>query len=344
MILKVLTIVLVSSSQTGFSISYLYDVTLQILHRFLQFTKQKPIIKVTGFSNASFQALADIFQSLHIYNRHSQFRADLNRKRLSNGWFLYSYLELSSRYGFNPDFHVGECWLENSINNNYNNLKLNFSTTWTAHKCLVPFCEGMMVTDGGFKINRPVCAAKFSVIREYKHSDKKVLTGCTNMPSPDSKFCQHHRTVESPVMLREALTKESRNCLYNFRSRTKQTQLQLPDDELFVVETILDICQKNKAKFLVKWAGFPRSEATWEPEKNIPKFITKYYENSENLGKKLPEPRIKETKKVANGAEIFHYLEWGSETAGEWVADSLFDLDADTVIEDISSCNTRKVQ
>ena len=70
-------------------------------------------------------------------------------------------------------------------------------------------------------------------------------------------------------------------------------------------------------------------------------FYKKLYEDSENLGKALPEPRIKETKKVA---EIYHYLEWGSESSGEWVADSLFDLDADIVIEDVSSCNTRKVQ
>ena len=251
--------ILISSSQTAFSIPYLYDVTLQILH-----------------SNASFQALADIFQSLHIYNKHSQFRADLNRKRLSNGWFLYSYLELSSRYGFNPEFNVGEFWLENSINNNYNRLKLKFSATWAGHKCLVPFCESMMVTDGGFKINRPVCAAKFSVIREYTHSDKRVLTGCTNMPSPDSKFCHHHRSEQSPVILKETLSTESRTCLYNFRSRTKQTQLRLPDDDLFVVESILEVRMKNKTKqFLVQWAGFPRSEATWEPMKNIPHLYNK---------------------------------------------------------------------
>jgi hypothetical protein len=320
--------ILLSSSQTAFSIPYLYDVTLQILH-----------------CNASFQALADIFQSLHVFNKHAKVRADLNRKRLSDGWFLYAFLELTSRFGIQPSFHGGDCWLENAINENYNTLKLNFSAVWANHKCSVAYCEEMMVTDGGMKINRPVCAAKFSVIREYKHSSKKVLTGCTNMPSPESKFCPLHRNVQSPVLLKESLSKESKRRLYEFRSKTKQTQVDLPDDDLYVVESILERKLTNsKNQYLVKWAGFPVSEATWEPETNIPKFITNFYGNSANLGKSLPEPRIKDTKKVANGSEIFHYLEWDGETSGEWIADSLFDLDMDTVIDNnVSSCNTRKV-
>ena len=125
----------------------------------------------------------------------------MNRKRLADGWFLYAYLELSSRYGINPTFHGGPTWLEDSINQNYNPLKEKFSVIWTVHACMVAFCESMMVTDGGMKINRPVCAAKFSVLREFLHSNKKVLTGCTNMPSPESKFCSVHRSEESPVLL-----------------------------------------------------------------------------------------------------------------------------------------------
>ena len=275
--------------------------------------------------------MSDIFQSLHIFNKHAEFRADLNRQRLLDGWFLYAFLELSSRFGSNPTFLGGDNWLEDSINENYNQLKHKFSVSWSNHECEVPFCSSMMVTDGGFKINRPVCSAKFSVIREYKHSNKKVLTGCINMPSPGSKFCPHHLSEDSPVVLKETLTSESRSRLYNFRSRTKQTQLNLPDDDLYVVESILDMKVKKKAKnFLVKWASFPESESTWEPESHIPKFILKYYEDSAHFGKPLPEPRIKHTKKVANGSEIFHYLEWGSESSGEWIADSLFDLDADS--------------
>lgn len=321
---------LVSSSQTAFSISYLYEITLQVLH-----------------SNANFQSLADIYTSLHAYNTHHQFRSDLNRQRVLDAWFLYAYLELSSRYGINPIFNGGETWLEDSINDNFNNLKDKFSVTWTNHRCKVPFCSEMMVTDGGFKINRPVCSAKFSVMREYKHSNKRVLTGCTSMPTPGSKFCSSHQNEDSPVILKENLTSNSRSQLYNFRSRTKQTQLDLPDDDLFVVESILEAKEQKKTKlFLVKWAGFPESESTWEPSRNIPQFISRYYADSSKFGKPLPEPRIKHTKKVSKNSEIFHYLEWGNESSssGEWVSDNLFDLDSDKVIESVSSCNTRKVR
>ena len=105
---------LVSSSQTAFSISYLYEITLQVLH-----------------SNANFQSLADIYTSLHAYNTHHQFRSDLNRQRVLDAWFLYAYLELSSRYGINPIFNGGETWLEDSINDNFNNPKDKFSVPIT---------------------------------------------------------------------------------------------------------------------------------------------------------------------------------------------------------------------
>ena len=109
---------LITSNQTVFSVEYLYEMTLQILH-----------------SNATFLALADIFQALHVFNRHSIARADVNRKRITDAWFLYAFLELSSRYGLNPKFYGGDNWLEDSIIENYNALKLVFSSVHFAHKC-----------------------------------------------------------------------------------------------------------------------------------------------------------------------------------------------------------------
>ena len=214
----------------------------------------------------------------------------------------------------------------------------------SAPKCDVFYCSTIKVTDGGMKINRPVCSAKFSVLSEYKHRNKKVLTGCTSMPAPGSKFCPLHKSAESPVILKEVLSSESKSRLDKFRSKSKQTQLDIPDDDLFIVESILDVKHGKVTKYLVKWSGFPTEEATWEPSGNIPSFILKYFENSSMFGKPLPEPKIKHTKQVSNSAEVFHYLEWGSEGNGEWLADSLFDLDADRVVESVSSCNTRKIK
>ena len=42
---------------------------------------------------------------------------------------------------------------------------------------------------------RQICAAKYSVVRSYRHSDHLVLTGCTRMPGKGSKFCWEHQVV-----------------------------------------------------------------------------------------------------------------------------------------------------
>ena len=42
---------------------------------------------------------------------------------------------------------------------------------------------------------RQICAAKFSLVRSYRHSDHLVLTGCTRMPGKGSKFCYEHKVV-----------------------------------------------------------------------------------------------------------------------------------------------------
>ena len=320
---------LISSSQTAFTVSYLYMTTLLIFH-----------------SNSSFQGLADIYNSFHSFNKHDRYREDLNRKRLCSGWHLYVFLELCSRYGVTPIFKEGEGWLEDSINKNYNQLKFIFSTKWASHSCDVPHCKTMMVTDGGMKINRPVCAAKFSVIREFKFSNKRVLTGCTNMPSSiGGKFCADHMNSETPVLLKESLSKSTQEKLHVSRKRTKKTNLLLPDDEVFTVETILGFKKKDNVDYFhIKWAGFDKSEATWEPRINVPSFILRFYEKPGNFGKPLPKPRIEKTKQVADGSEVFHFLKWGEEDSGEWISECLFELDADSVVEEISTCNTRKIK
>ena len=52
----------------------------------------------------------------------------------------------------------------------------------------------------------------------------------------------------------------------------------------------------DKIVFKVKWLGYP--EASWEQEDRIPGFVRKFYsDDSSRLGSKLPNPRIKHTKK-----------------------------------------------
>ena len=89
---------------------------------------------------------------------------------------------------------------------------------------------------------------------------------------------------------------------------------------------------------MIKWKDFPENEATWESEKNIPKFIKLYYETPQNLGKNLPNPQIKRSKKIGK-MEIYHFLCEG-EIGGQWLSEDIFnDLEKE---EEEKGCNTRK--
>ena len=156
------TTYLISSSETAFAIDYLYEVTLHFLH-----------------SNATFQGLSDIYNQFHNFSRQNLARNNLCDKRLASGFFLYGFLELTSRYGIYPKLSTDKNWIDDALLVHQTHLKKVFSNIWSGnHKCSFEDCEKMMITDGNMKINRKVCAAKFSVVRKFEHSNKTILTGC----------------------------------------------------------------------------------------------------------------------------------------------------------------------
>ena len=95
--------------------------------------------------------------------------------------------------------------------------------------------------------------------------------------------------------------------------------------------------------FKIKWVGYP--DATWEKEDRLPGFIKKYYsDKAERLGMRLPNPRIKHTKKV--GGSDIHLLSWGNESGDEWLHDDFFHYlseDGEILNSNLKvTCNTRK--
>ena len=326
--------ILITSSETAFKIDFLYEISLHILH-----------------SNATFQGLSDVYNQLHNFKRENIMRLNLVAKRLASSFFLYSFLEMTSRCGIFPKMTTEKDWLDESILENYTQLKKVFSNVWSApHECKIENCETMMVSDGGMKINRKLCAAKFSVVRKFQHSDKTVLTGCTAMPSPNSPFCTEHMTEESPVLLAEKITAGTRDKLWNFRCHNQHTNRNLPKDSVFVIETIVNARRRNNdIEYLVKFAGYPSQEACWEPVKNLPSFIVEYYQDKRNHGTPLPAPSIKRTVKIDDNNEVYHHLEWKPVDVVRDIlelkdGETLIDLDQDKLgeMEVVSSCNTRK--
>ena len=129
---------LVTSNETAFSIEFLYESTLHILH-----------------SNSTYQGLSDVYNQFHNFNGENVSRKFLNPKRLASAYFLYSFLEMSERCKLRPKMNVSKNWLDDAILENYTTLKTAFSNVWcAAHKCKIEICEGMMIMYGGIKINR----------------------------------------------------------------------------------------------------------------------------------------------------------------------------------------------
>ena len=207
---------IVTSTETAFSLDFLYEQKLHMMH-----------------SNATFQGLSDTYNDFQNFKDSKLKRKDLNRKRLSDAFFLYGLLEYSYRAGFTPLFKTSKNWLDEALKEYGPKIKELFAKEWTGnHLCEVENCETVMISDGGMKIDRPVCAQKLSMLRKYSHSDKFVLTGCTASPSPDSPFCPDHRNSETPIILKENIREKNRKVLQNYRNKTKNTNLKIPEDNI----------------------------------------------------------------------------------------------------------------
>ena len=324
---------LVTSSQTAFSVAYLWDSLLQII-----------------FSNASFESLAKIYNNLHFVTLPMDVmlrRVEIHRKRISEAVFLFAYLELGQRYGLSPIISGG---IDETILRNRSDIRDKFRKIWSVdHRCDVKGCDSVLIVDGGMKPTRKLCAAKLHGIREFSMSGMKVVCGCQKAPQPNSKFCGEHVGLSTPAMTSDQVSDQTRSSLRNHRNTTSSFK-DSPQDNIYVIETVLDKkVEKSKVYWNIKWLGFPVAEATWEPAGNIQPWILTYYENPAHFGKPLPEPKIKCTKRA--GDEIFYYLSWegGEDHSNRWVGQSFFTLASEdgeivTQLEEEKSCNTKKTK
>ena len=91
---------MILSGQSAFEIQYLYEVALDVF-----------------ISNCNFEGLSKKYNNLNLSNLPYdvlQKRIELNRKRLSNAYFLYAYLDLGQRYCI-PNYFVIDSTLDDSI-------------------------------------------------------------------------------------------------------------------------------------------------------------------------------------------------------------------------------------
>ena len=195
--------------------------------------------------------------------------------------------------------------------------------------------------------HRPVCGAKLSGVRVFSTAGVTTLIGCPKMPLPTSKYCADHKDCDMPVISSDKVARATKEKLYKKRKETATAKDDATGDDYYVIESVEEVkVVGSKKTFKIKWAGFSAEENTWESESSVPAFIKKYYEKEENLGKPLPKPTIKHTKKI--GGTEYHYLKWGTEKGGQWLDEDFFkivtedgELSTLTPSQEIS-CGTRK--
>ena len=152
--------------------------------------------------------------------------------------------EASQRYEI-PNYQIIKTSLEANIMEHKEMLTQKFRNRWTlGHKCNVKGCQSVLVIDAGLKPYRKVCGAKLSGLREFKESEDIVLTGCTAMPQPNSKYCMKHIDEESPIITADKLTTETKKVLRDRRSSIANYK-EAGKDHMYVVESIEDIRKKK---------------------------------------------------------------------------------------------------
>ena len=307
---------LIVSRNTAFEVLYMYEVVMQCFH-----------------GNVCFRAVCSIYNSVH-YSAISKDteRYSLNHNRIIRAFFTYSLLDLSSRYGIKLKFDTQD--IDKSIGNHFDELHNLINVKWKDHHCDVNGCRSVLVIDGGLKPQRKVCAARTAAMFQHKHSGVQTLIGCTNIPSPGQQFCSLHLDAEVPSVPFQKLSRENVNTLRKTRKQVKNEKIE---EDVFTIKAIHKTkSSKNGPLFLVQWQGY--EVMTWEPEKNIPQFIIKYYEK--NGSADIPKPRIKSTKNVGSGK---HYLlTWDSSDEPDYyVPESDFIISPEEEVR-MTSCNTKK--
>ena len=317
---------LITSQSTAFEVLYLYELILMIFH-----------------GSCTFSSIAEIYNSLHYTKiQQNMTRYKLYEKRVSKAFFQYAMIDLSQRYDLEIRFIPEN--IDLTMENHYQELVTLIQNKWGDHRCATKGCGSCLVIDGGLKPQRKICAARTAGIFKFKHSPIETVVGCTRIPGVGEKFCREHLVANVPSLPANKMSKEN---VRKLRSSVKKVKDERTEEDVFNVVAIHE--KKNSKKggssYLIEWEGY--EERTWEPEKNIPKFLRDYFEETGN--KVIPKPRVKSTKNA--GSATYYLLTWDdSEASDQYVpaADFLIgkveedEIGSNTHEEQQRQCNTRK--
>ena len=194
---------LVSTPHTAFDISYLIELAATI-----------------ELCSVNFEGMSSVYNRVHNRKLPSDMmprRIELCRKRMTEAYFLYIYLEMGQRYCI-PNYQVIEGNLDETVIRKQSDLQKAFRGRWFGHRCTVKGCGSVITVDGGLKPHRMLCGAKLSGLRSFEKAGVRVFTGCTRHPQPDSKYCWEHLMGESPVVPASSVSARTRQQLRGHRT------------------------------------------------------------------------------------------------------------------------------
>ena len=209
---------LVSTPHTAFDISYLIELAATV-----------------ELCSVNFEGMSSVYNRIHNRKLPSDTmprRIELCRKRMTEAYFLFIYLEMGQRYCI-PNYQVIEGNLDETIIMKQPDLQKAFRGRWFGHRCDVPGCGSVITVDGGLKPHRMLCGAKLSGLRSFEKAGVRVFTGCTRHPQPDSKYCWEHLMGESPVVPASSVSARTRQQLKGHRTKTNYSD-GASDDQFFV--------------------------------------------------------------------------------------------------------------
>ena len=116
---------LVISSQTAFDVDYLYE-----------------MVSLVESCSVNFESLSKVYNRVHnskLPTDMMQRREEMCRKRMTEAFFLYAYLELGQRYCI-PNYQVFQGDLDSTILEQQDKFQSEFSRRWMKHECDLKGC------------------------------------------------------------------------------------------------------------------------------------------------------------------------------------------------------------
>lgn len=80
------------------------------------------------------------------------------------------------------------------------------------------------------------------------------MTGCPEIPKPDSKFCFKHQEADHPVISGSKMNLRNRDKLRKIRLEESS---EAGDDDFYIVESVLDIKYNKKTGWILLRTRIP---------------------------------------------------------------------------------------